>query len=450
MDRNRLIALLRLAVTFWVHLFRRLFVRREAALPQFRANYRGDGIFPVGPEERAAMPALGECVACRLCDTACPPLHAEAETGFVGPSRLVLANSRYAPAVATWVDPFLCIRCRACDDACPQGVAIDGLVGSMRGATFREATEAVPLELRAACERVARGERPVLGPDGAPQPIAELPAPQGDARADYVLLASCAAGATDQAVEAAVLARAGISFAPGPAICCGAFERSCGAPGAAARTGALLAALAARGTFQVATADPRCYAFLRTDPRCRREVQVTHLLELARDLRAAAGAGEPEDAPRVTYHDPCEAGPVPGAADLAREAIRRAGAELVEMPRARGEASCCGMGGGTWTFAPALAEELGRARVREAKATGAALLLTQSGLCRDHLRRCAALEGGGIEVKNVIDFIAERAGVAVPRAPAAPIAPAREEPAPTPAPPPDVGASAAREAEHRG
>jgi Fe-S oxidoreductase len=435
MDWNRIKALFWLAVTFWVHLFHRLFGRGAPGLATFDAHYRADGIWPLPAEERAAMPALGGCVSCRLCDPVCPAMHADAGGGFVGPSRLVMADSRLLPALASWLDPFLCIRCRACDDACPEGIEIDRLVGGMRGATHRDAREVVPAELRLACERVARAGH-LLEPPPRPPEAAR-------SRADYVLFAGCAASEADRATEAALLARAGVSFSPGPGLCCGAFERSAGAPGAGARIEAFLEALAAQGAFQVATADPRCYAFLRREARYRREVAVTHVLELAQGLRAHPGAaGEPEDAPRVTYHDPCELVRAPGGADLPREAIRRAGAELVEMPRVRREAPCCGMGGGTWTFNPALAEELGRARVREAVATGAAVLLTQSALCRDHLARCASQEGGGIAVRNVVDLLAERVGIAKPDGAPARAALARAEEGAAEAPP---GRSAAEE-----
>lgn len=460
---SRLVAIFWLAVHFWAHLFARLFRRRVPALPLFEKHYRPDGIWPVREEDRAAAPDLGECVSCRLCDPVCPSMHAEAGKGFVGPSRLVMADSRLLPAVSTWLAPFLCIRCRACDDACPQGVAIDRLAGAMRAAAYREARELVPRELRDACERVAAGGP--LRPDGDPR--TEQPGATSGGAGDYVLLSGCAASRADREVEAALLARAGVSFSAGPGICCGAFEASAGAPTANARTRAFLAALAGRGTFQVATGDARCYAHLRAHPQCRRELQVTHVLELAHELRAASAAGEPEEAPKVTYHDPCQLVREPGGAEIPREALRRAGAELVEMPRARRDAPCCGMAGGTWTFNPELAEELGRARIREARATGASILCTQSPLCRDHLARCAALEaaadpaaGPAIEVQSVEEFLARRAGVEIAaRAPArggapgaaaeakaeaVPIAPA-SEPAAAPTPAAAAPAAAARD-----
>src|SRR5688572_28363831 len=68
------------------------------------------------------------------------------------------------------------------------------------------------------------------------------------------------------------------------------------------------------------------------------------------------------------------------------------------------------MSGGTFTFNPALADELGRARIRQAAATGAPILVTQSSMCRDHLARCAQLEGVKLDVRNVTEFLAARSG----------------------------------------
>ena len=420
LDKNRAIALFWLAVTFWVHLFYRLKKRLlrkpgdPTELDVFTSNYRADGIWHVPAGDRPLLANLGECVTCRLCDPVCPSRHAEAGQGFVGPSRLVMSNERLMPSVSTWIDPFLCIRCRACDDACPQGVEIDRLVGFMRKAVAREVPDLVPAELRAAVDRV-RASGHLSGTAPA--------APRRDEGAhDFTYVPSCACAAADVAAETALLERAGIDFGSAPARCCGGFPAS--ALGAPAQ-GGLADALAASRALNVVTGDARCYAFMKADPLYK-DVVVRHVLELAGELR---GGGEPEDAQRVTYHDPCQLARAPGGVEMPREAIRRAGGELVEMRLHGRAAPCCGMGGGTHTFNPALAEELGRARVRDAVASGAKVLLTQSPLCRDHLARCAGLEKAALDVKNVTEFMSGRAQKSpAPAQKAAPAKPAGKAP----------------------
>ena len=67
------------------------------------------------------------------------------------------------------------------------------------------------------------------------------------------------------------------------------------------------------------------------------------LLELVASGRLDAG-GRLEH--RVTYHDPCYLGRHAGEYDDPRRLIEALGCTLVEMPRNRDNAFCCGAGGG--------------------------------------------------------------------------------------------------------
>lgn len=74
-------------------------------------------------------------------------------------------------------------------------------------------------------------------------------------------------------------------------------------------------------------------------------------------------------ATKVTYHDPCYLGRYNGIYDAPREVIKATGCELVEMPRARDEALCCGAGGGRiWMEESKVDERPSENRIREAAA----------------------------------------------------------------------------------
>jgi len=429
---RRLVSIAALGVAFARQFFRRvrmrLFERPQPQLAAFAERYRADGVRFVPEAERARSAEAGACTACRTCDPVCPVVPAAASQGFIGPSRLILSSARLLPpAPGAWHDAFLCIRCGACDRACPEGISLDRLFGDMRATVAREAPGEVPAGLKDALAQAELTGHMSGAPPAAPRRDDGVPH-------DHTYVASCACRSQDVAAEAALLDAAGVDYGTAPDNCCGAVD----ARGVDAGWTGLSAALAHSKAFHVVTGDPRCYEHMRASPLYR-DLHVRHILETTADvvLGGPGAGGGPLAAksappPAVTFHDPCQLSRVPGGPALARDAIRRAGVPLVEMRLHGLEAPCCGMGGVTFSHAPALAEELGRRRVRDAVATGAATLLTQSPLCRDHLARCAALEGAKLEVKNVTELMAERLAARKSAPPPAAPAPAL---APAPSPP---------------
>jgi len=89
---------------------------------------------------------------------------------------------------------------------------------------------------------------------------------------------------------------------------------------------------------------------------------------------------------RLTYHDPCRLGRHMGVYDEPRRVIEALGLNLVEMAHSEKSALCCGTS--CWTNCGEISKSIQVDRLREAKATGAELLVTACPKCQIHLK-CA-------------------------------------------------------------
>lgn len=89
----------------------------------------------------------------------------------------------------------------------------------------------------------------------------------------------------------------------------------------------------------------------------------------------------------VTYHDSCHLGRGAGVYDAPRKILQAVpGVRLIEMPRNRRWAWCCGGGGGVPEADPELAQWSAQDRLGEAATAGAELVLTSSALCQRSFR----------------------------------------------------------------
>jgi Fe-S oxidoreductase len=109
---------------------------------------------------------------------------------------------------------------------------------------------------------------------------------------------------------------------------------------------------------------------------------------------------------RLTYHDPCRLGRDCGIYDIPRKLIESIEkVDLIEMDRSREMAQCCGAGGGMKLSNPALALDVGRVRLGEAKKTGSSILVSACPWCEWNFKEAMG-EGNFVTVKNIVDLLA--------------------------------------------
>lgn len=108
---------------------------------------------------------------------------------------------------------------------------------------------------------------------------------------------------------------------------------------------------------------------------------------------------------KLTYHDPCDLGRHSGIYEPPRRVLRALKAELVEMPRAREIALCCGGGGDVELVEPELTSNISVTVAREAEQTGAGILVTACQQCKRVLKKGAAEAGANLEVKDIAEVV---------------------------------------------
>jgi len=97
-----------------------------------------------------------------------------------------------------------------------------------------------------------------------------------------------------------------------------------------------------------------------------------------------------------------------GNYESARQTLSRVpGLTLVEMERNRAHSYCCGASAGTPQAYPEMAEMAAINRLKEAQATGASCLVTSCAGCELHLRAIAQRNNFQIEVKGVLEVVAD-------------------------------------------
>jgi len=164
---------------------------------------------------------------------------------------------------------------------------------------------------------------------------------------------------------------------------------------------------------EIVTTDPHTYNTLKNEYSWDgRRVPIYHYSEvLDRALRDGGLSPRRRLGYAVTYHDPCYLGRYNDVYDAPRRVIEALGCRLIEMPRNRDRALCCGAGGGRiWMDESGIRERPSESRVREAAALDGVQCLVVAcpkdlTMYRDAVKT-AGMEGR-IVVKDLIELVEE-------------------------------------------
>ncbi|MHC1581328.1 MAG: (Fe-S)-binding protein, partial [Methanopyraceae archaeon] len=177
--------------------------------------------------------------------------------------------------------------------------------------------------------------------------------------------------------------------------------------------------LFSRHTFQtLVVANPHCYQMFRKDYldflpegwNGKLPFRVVSVEEYVWEMVRAKGLPGGRDLGNVTYHDSCFYGRYNGVYEPQRELIRSAGGRIVEMPRNRDNAFCCGAGGGQM-WIDEKAPRVSWNRAAEILETGADTVAVSCPFCvemlQDGLKSREGYDERPVQVKHVVELVAE-------------------------------------------
>ncbi|HVJ05370.1 MAG TPA: (Fe-S)-binding protein [Candidatus Saccharimonadales bacterium] len=172
-------------------------------------------------------------------------------------------------------------------------------------------------------------------------------------------------------------------------------------------------AIRAAGAKEVVTTCADCYRTLKIDyPKVVGELgfSVVHSSELlARLIEQKKIHLTKEIEETVTFQDPCQLGRVAKVYEEPRSVIGNIpGVKLVEMEGNKQYTVCCGR---YPVEMPEQSLETGKARIQDAKATGATTLITACSFCKWNLSKAANTLGSNIKVREITEVVAEAMGV---------------------------------------
>jgi glycolate oxidase iron-sulfur subunit len=382
---------------------------------------------------------VSRCVRCGACSTVCPSFLADRRESRSPRGRMALIEAVLKGALPTsqlYRDRLsTCTGCLACESACASGVPVTSIIHAAKEQAVREAGRGVISAVIAAGLRHPGLMRPLawlapvalhFGKDAVAgkghQVHGSRSSVQREQKKDrtrtrVAFFPGCAVEYFQRDIAAAtafVLEGLGYEVVvPRGLQCCGRPFLSLGDRDAAvdlARKNARI--LAALDVDAVVTACASCgMTFKKEYPGLLKDsgsvpVAVLDIHEFLADRLGGLDLGRMEHP--VTWHDPCHLGRGQGLAGTARAVLRSVpGLPLVEMSEPE---RCCGFGGVMRATHPSFSAEIGEAKAKDIKRTGAAIVVTGCPGCRMQIADSLARIGSKATVVHTVQVIAEAMG----------------------------------------
>jgi Fe-S oxidoreductase len=352
------------------------------------------------------------CLDCGKCTGSCPLARVDLE---YSPRRIV-ERVVFGEAEAVMADPRLwsCMTCGLCSARCPSNVDFTRFIVEMRAEAFRAGERGIYAH-NGILQEVMRIQTLNVHQDRTAWLTDEMEVSENGETFYFVgclpffdiIFEDLGVEALDVARNAVrLLNRAGIApIVSNDERCCGADLLLAGDVDSFRRLAELnMEVIAASGAKRVVFTCAECYNAFRTDYPAYvgpLPFETLHLTELAAEkIDAGQLAFEPLPG-QVTYHDPCRMGRYLKVHEPPRTVIGSVPElELVEMEDNRERAMCCGST--AWVNCSGCSKLIQREKLRQARETGASVMLTTCPKCQIHLS-CASRDLDAEQVVKVAD-----------------------------------------------
>ena len=367
------------------------------------------------------------CLECGKCTAICPI--ARYDGGFSPRVTVGRALVRHDEALLRDDRLWTCINCLQCSQVCPAGVDYSALTTAVRVEARRLGQaalcthgEAIHVWMRMMTRPDLRQNRLGWLESNLKYQISNLQYPIPNTQSPTLYFAGCAPHydalfaplgvAGTQVAQASVRIMNALGIEPlvlADERCCGHDLLWEGDMDGFLKLAQLNAELIrASGVKRIVSSCPECVRALKMDYPAHGislNVEVIHLSELISNLQSPISKVKGKT---VTFHDPCRLGRHLGIYDAPRKVLEGLGYKVVEMRHARRNALCCGTNG--WTHCDAANKAIQVQRLREAKATGADMMVTACLKCQIHFK-CALMDARlkdeiGIEMVDLATLVA--------------------------------------------
>lgn len=326
------------------------------------------------------MEEIGDkLLLCSLCPNMCRfacPMEEAAGTESSSPqgkarTSLLLLRGELPRTEENTRPPYQCLDCQACRRFCPFDFDLSLLYHPARVQAVEKGIP--PPEVHSRLSRLREHGNP-FGEERKRRVV-------GEGRLAY--LPGCTAELREKEVPSStlrLLEKAGLKAVLLEGYCCGlpAF-RAGDERGAEELRGEVREALRSSGAETLLLSCPGCFEFLSEGLE---GVEVVHASAFFLKLVEEGRLSLPRLSGRVTYHDPCSLGRKKGLFDPPRRLLRELGLEVVEPPKTREDAVCCGGGNPLEE-----ARQISRRRAEELGRTGAEFAVTACPTCKWALGR---------------------------------------------------------------